>query len=282
MAQADPPGLAVNWQWDVNYLTPVGRVTKTSQPSFFDYASQDTYMAALRRFQAGGRGDLVEAELRYQLQFDSDGRFQVTDVPPGKYELAINLTEPQSRQEPIMMLRAGKSIGSARQVLVVPEGPLEQPVDAGAILVKVTGNLPQAKPLPPFEALTLDGQPLRAVDLRGKHVALVFWAGWCRASAEAIPDLERIYGAFQGNPRFAMVGVSLDESPAAARSHADRLGLKWATGWLDEPGRLRLIETYGVKGTPTIFLLDPSGNIAARDLKPASLRVTLDKALGTK
>lgn len=76
-----------------------------------------------------------------------------------------------------------------------------------------------------------------------------------------------------------MVGVSLDESTEAARAHVDRLSLDWATGWLDQSGRLRLMETYGVNGIPCGFLLDPSGKIAARDLKPASLRAALGRAL---
>lgn len=279
MAQSDPPGLAVDWQWDINFLTPVRQTTISTQPNFYDYATQESYMAARERFRKSDPGDAAEAESRYHVRFDSDGRFQVTDVPPGEYEFAINLTERQADRQRFMMRGSGKSIGSTRQILVVPDGPLDQPVDAGIIPVRITANLPQAVKLPPIEALTLDGEPLRAADFKGKHLALVFWAGWCRASAESIPDFEKIYSDFHGNPRFAMVGVSLDESTEAAREHADKLSLKWATGWLDQPGRLRLMETYGVNGIPSAFLLDPSGKIAARDLKPASLRAALDRAL---
>jgi len=281
LAQTDPPGLAVDWQWDINHLVPVPQSGKPAQPNLYDYASQETYTAALRRFQAGGKGgDSLASEARYQIQFESDGHFQITDVPPGKYELAINLTEPQQGRQAFSFPGSGKSLGTGRQTLVIPEGPVDQPVDMGTILVKVSANLARAKPLPPFEALTLDGKPLRVAELRGKHVLLVFWAAWCRASAEALPELEKVFAAHGGNPRLAMIGLSLDESPEVARAFADKRGLKWATAWLDEAGRLRLLDTYGVRGTPTILLLDPAGKIIARDVKLATLGATLGTALG--
>lgn len=281
LAQSDPSDLAVNWEWDFNRLVPLRTGTQAAQPNYLDFVSQETYSAAMRRFQAVNNNSGLASELGYQIQFESDGRFRITDVLPGNYELVVKLTEPQPGRQNSFP-GDGKPLGAGRRTVEIPAGPLDQLVDVGALTVKISASLPHAKPVPSFEALTLDGQPLRVADLRGRHVALVFWAGWCRASAEAAPDLEKIFTTFQGNPRFAMIGVSLDESSAVARTHADKLGLKWATGWLDEPGRLRLLDTYGVKGTPTIFLLDPSGKISARDLKPASLRAALEKALGTK
>lgn len=278
LAQSDPPELAVDWQWDRVFLTPATSQAQVARPNFHDFATQQSYLAALRRaFPDGGQ---MASEVRYQVQFDSDGRFQAAGIPPGKYQLIINLTEPTPDQRPFY--EAGKPIGAGSLTVVIPDGPLEEPFDVGTVHVKISANLPKAAARTPFEAQTLDGRPLRLADFAGKHVVLVFWAGWCRASAEAMPELQRLHAAFRDHPRFAMIGVSLDESAAAARMHADKLGRGWATGWLDEPGRLRLLDTHGVKGTPTIFVLDPSGRITARDPQPATLRAALEKLLGPK
>ena len=97
-----------------------------------------------------------------------------------------------------------------------------------------------------------------------------------------MPELEKVFAAHRNNPRFAMLGVSLDESAEAARAFAEKQKLPWATGWLDVAGRVRLLDSYGVRGTPTVFLLDPEGKAIARDIKPASLAATVEKVLATK
>ena len=62
-----------------------------------------------------------------------------------------------------------------------------------------------------FQARTLDGQPVKLADYRGKVVLLNFWTTWCTACATEIPELVALQKKHVHD--LGIIGVSLDFVP---------------------------------------------------------------------
>ena len=113
-------------------------------------------------------------------------------------------------------------------------------------------------------------------------MVLDFWATWrppCRAET---PNLKALYESFGKNPKFAMLGLSLDKAAAAPRDYARTEGIGWDQGFLGDWSKATLPARYGVEGIPAIFLIDPEGKIAARDLRGERIRRAVGSALGKR
>jgi peroxiredoxin len=133
---------------------------------------------------------------------------------------------------------------------------------------------------PAFEVKTIDGRTLKLVDFRGKYVLLDFWATWCGPCVGETPHLKATYDAFGKNDQFVMIGLSLDENPAAPRDYARRNAIQWIQGFLGAWSQATVANLYGVQGIPSIFLIGPDGRIVERDLRGEEIRAAVARALG--
>ena len=111
------------------------------------------------------------------------------------------------------------------------------------------------QPAPEWEAKDLDGKAHRLADYRGKVVVLDFWyrgCGWCM---HAMPQVNRLSETFRDEP-VAVLGMTIDEKDEDARVVVEAMNLKYpaikATG---------IPEKYGVRGYPTLFVIDKEGKI---------------------
>jgi cytochrome c biogenesis protein CcmG, thiol:disulfide interchange protein DsbE len=115
-------------------------------------------------------------------------------------------------------------------------------------------------PAPRFVRTSLTGQPINLRAYRGKVVLLNFWATWCAPCEIEMPhfvDWQNRYG-----PRgLQIVGVTMDDDPALARTASQKLRINYPIAI----GDAKLGELYGgVLGLPVTFLIDPQGKIRAR------------------
>jgi len=114
-----------------------------------------------------------------------------------------------------------------------------------------------AKPAPDAAVHRADGAAVRLADYKGKVVLIDFWASWCAPCKTSFPALDAIYREYQ-EQGLEVLAVNVDEK----RSDADV--------FLDaHPHRLTVLfdpqgaspTAFGVKGMPTSFLIDRTGNI---------------------
>jgi thiol-disulfide isomerase/thioredoxin len=143
-------------------------------------------------------------------------------------------------------------------------------------------TLEVGQPAPALLSKTLDGKPLELADYHGKYVLLDFWATWCAPCLAETPHLKDVYDAFGKDDRFAMVGLSLDESTKAPEQYAAKNGLRWAQAFLGRGGTSTATTDFGVQGIPSIWLIGPDGKVLAKDLRGESIKAAVAAALGRK
>ncbi len=143
--------------------------------------------------------------------------------------------------------------------------PYERPAHA-ATQTSPAGDRPvvqfyqNPKALPDFVTSTIDGQPLRTIDLRGKVVLVNFWATWCPPCVTEVPDLVKLQAKYAG--RLVIVGVSDDHGAvdivknfAAARKVNYPLVMNSTAIAGAFPGLV---------GLPTTFVVDQQGRIVQK------------------
>lgn len=111
-------------------------------------------------------------------------------------------------------------------------------------------------PAPDFSLETVDGQRLTLSDLRGRVVAINFWATWCAPCRLEMPDLEA--RAEQFPDRLAVLGVNFAETAEEVEAFRQEVGIEFPL-LLDPKADVQRL--YRVLGYPTTFFVDEEGTI---------------------
>ena len=111
---------------------------------------------------------------------------------------------------------------------------------------------------PGFTLPDTNGRDVSLGALKGRVVALNFWATWCGPCQEEIPDLAKVYSVHK-DKCFEMLGVA-EESGARAEvaAAAQKLGVNYPV-LLDDEGKAG--DAFKIPGYPRTFLIDVDGRI---------------------
>jgi thiol-disulfide isomerase/thioredoxin len=107
------------------------------------------------------------------------------------------------------------------------------------------------------------GEQVRLESFRGKVVCLEFWASWCGPCREPLEKLNKL-AAEKGESwrdQVAIVAVSIDEQPEAARRHLAGAGLTalaplWSGAEGSEGWESPAAKLFGVVSVPSALILD--------------------------
>ncbi|HSI51381.1 MAG TPA: TlpA disulfide reductase family protein [Ideonella sp.] len=139
---------------------------------------------------------------------------------------------------------------------------LLRPFALCALSLLLLASLAQAAPTPnapapDFTLRTTEGRNLRLQEQRGQVVLLNFWATWCAPCREEMPQLGKLYERYQG-AGFQLLGVNVDEDPAAAAALAQKLGVKFPV-LLDSAKQVSKL--YELNSMPSTVLIDRDGKV---------------------
>lgn len=134
------------------------------------------------------------------------------------------------------------------------------------------------KPLE-LAGVTAAGLPLDWASYRGHVVLVDFWATWCGPCRQEMPHVKELYEQHK-DQGFNVVGVSLDKDQEALAQYLEENSIPWETLAGDET--VELASKYGVRGIPTMMLVDRAGNVVAVSHDIAALKDELERLLAAK
>ncbi len=131
-----------------------------------------------------------------------------------------------------------------------------------AVLVHRTGTVRQLQRgelMPPLNLRSVDSTSLQALDLNGKHAALLFFSVDCPRCWTEISNFEQLFHSF--NDKYTFVGISSGNSRQTMNFVNERK-ISFPI-FLDEQGEAT--ETFGITEVPTLILGNSEGAIIHRD-----------------
>lgn len=199
------------------------------------------------------------------VKLSPDGSFRISGVPPGEYDLAIEIYAKPSGclVDPLATktVRVEVSEEDARRgSLSLPEIP------ATVVPVPAVGDVPS------LEFKFADGATGKLAEFRGKYTLVHFWASWCGPCKEKMPALRKLNERFAGKG-LVTLGLSLDDDAKAWEEVLKKLDLPWKQARLDGDG------ISGVSSVPAYWLLDSDGKIVAKVYDPDEVAAMLAERL---
>jgi hypothetical protein len=275
----------VDWKRDVHRLTLVlppipgqpvnvrGAIPQGQEPLIF---LQGFNQAVAQPIDPKVLRERQRAERMYVLLFDTNGNFRVDNVPPGKYQLMLNLTDPEDEYY------NRRSIGAMSKEITVPDekgAKVNAPFDTGAIDLAIKPRLRVGRAVPSFEGKTSDGKTVKLSDFRGKMVVLHFWGLSLGYNTTEFTALKEIHSTYANSGKVVVLGCNLDADAKSAEQFAQRQGLTWTQIYLGQWDQTPIPGMFGINGSSACVIVDAEGKLASAQFRGTAVRSMVSNAL---
>jgi len=201
----------------------------------------------------------------YFVKLAEDGQLQINGVPPGEYDLVIQLYE-----QPAGCLV--ETIGEK----VMPVTVAAADLDLGSVEVPCRSGPRVGASMRSVEITDAAGQVRTIRDLDGQVVLLHVWASWCTPCVQSMPSLKASIEQHSSAP-LTVVGLNVDEDTAAAQALAKAQDLGWAQNYLG--ANSALMRQLAVSSVPAYYLIGPDGNLLGSANEWSQMELLLQKSL---
>ena len=128
------------------------------------------------------------------------------------------------------------------------------------VLAKTPGEVEVGGMLRDAPMQGLSGPSRLLSEFRGKPLIINVWASWCAPCRQEMGSLERLARRHAGK-RFAVIGISTDDYPDAARAFLQKSGTTFSH-FIDS--RLLLENMLGADRIPLTLLVDAQGRVLGK------------------
>jgi len=111
-------------------------------------------------------------------------------------------------------------------------------------------------PMPEFSIVGLDEGVLSNADLKDKIVIVSFFATWCPPCRKELPHMNEVYTTYKDDDEVRILVVSTDKDKFLVPPFIKENGYSFPVYYADG-----LNKDFGVKGIPTLFVIDKDGMI---------------------
>lgn len=129
---------------------------------------------------------------------------------------------------------------------------------AGAWMFRASSASGEGEALPDFTLRDACGQAVRIHDYKGQVIVLDFWASWCGPCLAAMPAMHRLYADY-ADDGLVLFGVNINDTKDPNDTLYE-LGVSYPILVKGE----RVAQEFGVRGIPTILVIDRDGTIVHR------------------
>ena len=272
----------VDWKRDVHRLTLAlpGVPQMPANMQNLSPREQQLIFSEFSRLQRAFTPDKARANERaarsYVLVFDTNGTFRADNVPPGKYILSLNVSDPEEEYY------SRRFIGTLNKEVVIPDEPnagVNAPLDIGSLELTIHPRLKIGKTVPPFDAKTADGKAIKLADYRGKFVLLHFWGlslGYNTYDFQVLKEFQDTYGR---NGKLVIIGCNLDANQQSGEQFAENQGMTWTQVYLGNWNQNPVAGMFGFNGSTGAVLIDAEGKLASGPLRGSGIRNMVLSAL---
>lgn len=113
------------------------------------------------------------------------------------------------------------------------------------------------------ELVDADGNKVETASLEGKVIGLYFSASWCGPCRAFTPSLVKLRD--RKDDEFEVVFVSSDRSAEDQAEYMKDYDMEWPAIPHDSPRRQELGAKYGIRGIPSLVIVDDRGNLITKD-----------------
>ena len=113
------------------------------------------------------------------------------------------------------------------------------------------------------ELVDAKGDKVETSSLEGKVIGLYFSASWCGPCRAFTPQLVEFRD--RNDEKFEVVFVSSDRSGEDQQAYMKDYDMEWPAIPFDSPLRQELGAKYGIRGIPSLIIIDDQGNLITKD-----------------